>query len=155
MQALLLELFRYNEAANAQLFSALVDFHGPSFQLQKLSSHILNAQALWLDRITGDRPRCTPWALRSLGSLATDNEQLHRETHALIDRHEEDFLNKMVAYTTSEGEPCESHVRDILLHVQHHATYHRAQVAQLLKQFGGTPPATDYILYKRAGFNHH
>jgi uncharacterized damage-inducible protein DinB len=33
--------------------------------------------------------------------------------------------------------------------VINHATYHRGQLATLLRQLGRTPPSTDYVRYLR------
>ena len=36
---------------------------------------------------------------------------------------------------------------DLIQHLLNHSTYHRGQVALLLRQLGRTPPATDYRLF--------
>jgi uncharacterized damage-inducible protein DinB len=38
-------------------------------------------------------------------------------------------------------------LRNLIQHVANHSTYHRGQVAALLRQLGQTPPATDYALF--------
>lgn len=40
-------------------------------------------------------------------------------------------------------------LRSLLQHLVNHGTYHRGQVATMLRQLGATPPATDYHLYLR------
>jgi uncharacterized damage-inducible protein DinB len=36
---------------------------------------------------------------------------------------------------------------EVLVHVANHGTYHRGQVATLLRQLGKVPIATDYLLF--------
>ncbi len=38
----------------------------------------------------------------------------------------------------------------IVLHVVNHGSYHRGQVATLLRQSGFTPPGTDLIMFYRS-----
>jgi uncharacterized damage-inducible protein DinB len=48
-----------------------------------------------------------------------------------------------------KGEKFANTIKDIVVHVINHSTYHRAQIAQLVKQSGGEPAKTDYIVYQR------
>jgi uncharacterized damage-inducible protein DinB len=38
-------------------------------------------------------------------------------------------------------------VRDILMHAVNHSTYHRGQVARLLRQLGAAAPETDFVVF--------
>jgi len=58
-------------------------------------------------------------------------------------------LARVVSDKTSAGHPYEATVEDILLHVPLHGSYHRGQVATLLRQAGSEPVATDYIVFSR------
>jgi len=55
----------------------------------------------------------------------------------------------MVAYRTFDGSSHEQSLGDLLRHVVNHATYHRGQLATMLRQLGRTPPATDLVRYYR------
>lgn len=57
--------------------------------------------------------------------------------------------DRQAKYTTTEGQRYSSTVHEILAHVVNHSTYHRGQIARLVAEAGGTPPATDFILFTR------
>jgi len=54
--------------------------------------------------------------------------------------------NRILEY---EGEKLANNIKDIVVHVINHSTYHRAQIALLVRQSGGEPAKTDYIVYQR------
>ena len=56
-----------------------------------------------------------------------------------------------MAYVNSKGEQWSTTVEDILLHVVLHSSYHRGQVAYILRAGGFTPPYTDYVHCIRNG----
>jgi len=64
--------------------------------------------------------------------------------------HEED-LSRRVDYTNSQGERWSNTIEDILTHVVLHGTYHRGQIATIVRQSGETPAYTDYIHAVRQG----
>ena len=64
--------------------------------------------------------------------------------------HEED-LSRRVDYTNSQGERWNNTIEDILTHVVLHGTYHRGQIATIVRQSGETPAYTDYIHAVRQG----
>ena len=53
----------------------------------------------------------------------------------------------VVRYAT--GEPHRSTVREIVAHVALHGSYHRGQIALLVREGGGTPLPTDFIVWAR------
>ena len=58
-------------------------------------------------------------------------------------------LRREVAYSNSAGVAFHSTVEDILLQVAMHGSYHRGQIALLLRQEGAEPAATDFIGFAR------
>ncbi|MFL5508025.1 MAG: DinB family protein, partial [Gemmatimonadaceae bacterium] len=52
-------------------------------------------------------------------------------------------------YKNSAGEQFTSSVENILTHVFMHGSYHRGQVASLVRAGGDTPSPTDYIFFTR------
>jgi uncharacterized damage-inducible protein DinB len=60
-------------------------------------------------------------------------------------------LVRSVAYVNSKGEDWTTAVDDILFHVVLHSTYHRGQVAHVLRAGGATPAYTDYVHCVRSG----
>jgi len=55
----------------------------------------------------------------------------------------------VVAYKNIKGEPFQSPVWQIVLHIVNHASYHRGQITTMLRQLGHTPVPTDLIAFYR------
>ena len=53
-------------------------------------------------------------------------------------------------YKTMEGKAYSNVLSDMLVHVANHSSYHRGQVATLLRQSGAVPQSTDLILFIRS-----
>jgi uncharacterized damage-inducible protein DinB len=51
--------------------------------------------------------------------------------------------------TTSAGAKYRHRYADMFRHLANHSTYHRGQVAAMLRQLGEKPPATDLIRFYR------
>ena len=51
-----------------------------------------------------------------------------------------------LAYRNFKGEDLGYRVGEVLVHVVNHSTYHRGQVATLLRQLGATPVSTEYLM---------
>lgn len=117
-------------------------------QALTLFAHIVGAQHIWRTRIAGIAPTFTVWPTLVLDEC----ERLARENHAALSRiagGDATVLARIVPYTNLAGHHYENSVADILFHVTHHAMYHRGQVTMLVREAGGTPLATDYIMFLR------
>jgi uncharacterized damage-inducible protein DinB len=55
----------------------------------------------------------------------------------------------LIRYTNTKGQTFENSVRDILFHVANHTTHHRGQIVAAVRQVGGEPFASDFILFAR------
>ena len=58
-------------------------------------------------------------------------------------------LERIVVFKDTQGNPHQSPVRQIVLHVVNHATLHRGQVMAMFRQLGLAPPPTDLMRYYR------
>lgn len=59
------------------------------------------------------------------------------------------MANERIAHMTTEGKRYEHPIGEVVMHVVNHGSYHRGQVATLLRQLGYVPPKTDLIHYYR------
>ena len=115
----------------------------------QLMGHILGAEHVWLARLNQRPPTVAVWPDLSIEACAEVAAATHREFEALLATLDDDNLSREEPYTNSAGRQFRSTVMDILMHVALHGAYHRGQVAQLLRQSGGTPVPTDYIAFVR------
>lgn len=119
-----------------------------SRQAWDLYAHILGAEQVWLARIAG-APQGDVWPDPDPDALDELRRTVQQEYVALVRELDDEGLRESIAYTNSAGNDFESTVSDILHHVFLHGSYHRAQVALLMRAAGGEPATTDYIAFVR------
>ena len=57
--------------------------------------------------------------------------------------------NRELTYNAYVGDPSVNNGGTIMIHLVNHSSYHRAQIALLLRQKGFEPINTDFITYDR------
>lgn len=151
-------LFEYNEWANARIFDSLSALSEEQFTRKLDSSfssirdtiaHFVFAEWAWLQRWKGVNPSGPPpgHADAGLDTLRKTFEEVHAERDAFLAGISEEQLGEVMSYRNIKGEEQHRRLGDLCRHVVNHSSYHRGQVATLLRQVGGTPPATDFVLY--------
>jgi uncharacterized damage-inducible protein DinB len=117
-------------------------------QATRLYAHLAAAEHVWLARLEGRAPAHAIWPELSLEAAAALATESLAELRAIAagDSH---ALAREVEYRNSAGQAFRNTVADILAHVALHGSYHRGQLALLARQGGGTPVATDYIVFVR------
>lgn len=115
----------------------------------ELFAHVVGAEETWLSRLEGRMPRAAVWPRLTLEETAALAEQVHAGLAEWLARAGEDVLAAEITYTNSAGLEFTSRAADIWLHVVLHGTYHRGQIALLLRQDGAAPAPTDYIAWVR------
>ena len=115
----------------------------------RLFSHVLNAQAIWIARITGTASPVKVWQEHDLPACHQLHERTSEPLHQLMVNADETELQRLISYTNSIGDSYESLVHDILTHAVVHASYHRAQVATRLRDHSFEPVNSDFITYCR------
>ncbi|HET8547667.1 MAG TPA: DinB family protein [Bryobacteraceae bacterium] len=110
--------------------------------------HIFWGDLLWVSRLRG-RARTT---LNDPGERYSVAE-LERTWRVVLDDFEQ-FASSadpeaLCRHRNLSGDYFEIPNWRIVLHVVNHATYHRGQVATMLRQLGHTPASTDLIVYYR------
>jgi uncharacterized damage-inducible protein DinB len=81
--------------------------------------------------------------------LKEDADRLDGAWGAYLSRLTDADLEQRIEYRSLDGSAWRSRVGDVIAHVLNHSTYHRGQVAMLVKQAGGTPASTDVIVLSR------
>jgi len=104
---------------------------------------------VWMERWQGRFPSAFP----AKGTLHTVADL--RAAWASLDTGREEFLSSLtaarldepLAFRNMKGDAFEYPLGSLLLHVSNHATYHRGQVMQLVRQLGGTVSSTDVLFW--------
>lgn len=148
MKEYFLKLYQYNAWANERVLSCLRKQMVNDEKIQSLFGHVLAAQFLWLHRIKGLAPPSLKlWDAYSLSELEMMATDAAKQWLDFVQRT--DSFDRELNYTNYVGDPYTNNVQMIMIHVANHGTYHRAQIAQLLRQKGFEPINTDFITYDR------
>lgn len=145
----LTHLFKYNNWATERTANSILDLDEILPNAVRLLSHIISAQQIWLNRITGIQSNISLWDNFIIDESILKSVELTNQWINLLEGKETSFLEKRIHYQNSDGEKFESSIKDITTQVLNHSTYHRAQIALLVRQAKGTPAITDYIVYQR------
>jgi uncharacterized damage-inducible protein DinB len=133
--------------------AALRALQGAPGSLEKralgLYAHVLGAEHVWLARLEQRRPSVAVWPDIPLAECATLSRENAAAFHAFLAALTETGLDEQIPYINSAGQHFRSTVLDILVHVSLHGTYHRGQVALLVRDGGGKPAPTDFIAFVR------
>ena len=148
MKKYFLKLYQYNAWANDRVLSCLRQQSVDDEKTLTIFGHVLAAQFLWLHRIKGLAPPDVKlwgkYSLERLEKMVTDANQQWKE---FVESHEN--FDREMTYTNYVGELYTNNVETIMMHLVNHCSYHRAQVALLLRQKGFEPINTDLITYDR------
>ena len=149
--------YAYNRWANARLVSAAAslspeqlnrDFAVSYRSIFGTLQHILWAEWRWLGRWLARAPAGhDPLECRDLVALRTLWSEIEREQLEFLQRLSTTDLDRSISYDNPPGTRWTYQLRHMLQHLVNHSTYHRGQVAAMLRQLDITPPATDFLVY--------
>jgi len=140
------ELLEYNLHFNQLLIQNFLENQLVwSDKSKSLLNHILNAHQIWNARIINQKT-FEVWQINPDESLLKINSDNFNETHEILNQKE---LTEIVSYKNSKGKEFYNSIQEFIFHFLNHSTYHRGQIAVLMKQAGLEPINTDYIFYKR------
>lgn len=143
-------MFAYNRWANELFLDCLLNNTVANARVFLLLSHVLTAEEIWLCRIKGEpAPNERLWQEYELSQLKEKTRENAEAWNNWIQGLPEQDFTHMVSYLNTKGEAFSTAVADVLNHVVNHGTYHRGQVAGLLRLESVDPPVSDYIQYAR------
>ena len=153
-------LYDYNDWANDRMLEAIGGLTDEQYTREITSSfpsirstlgHIAGAEWIWLQRLHATSPGAPPvWAVDAPASrLADEMRSVASARRSFLMDLSEEQLSDTLAYRNLKGEPFNSRLLDVLLHVVNHSTYHRGQLTTMLRQAGAVPPGTDLIAFTR------
>jgi uncharacterized damage-inducible protein DinB len=144
------KLFDYDYWGNQEALQSVETVSGPREAVLKIAGHIIGAQQVWLERLESpDSSPGAPWPVLSLAEARTAAEELHRRLRAFLGKLTPEKLGEDLAYRNTKGVEFRTPLRDVLTHLVMHSAYHRGQIAAAVREAGGKPAATDYVVYVR------
>lgn len=143
-------LFEYDSTVNRQVLELLRNLPSVDEKTRKIFVHLISAKKVWIKRLNHENlSDIAIWPdlnWDECEALIEENSKAYR--NYLADKSEED-LAESIHYQNSKGVEFVTPIRDILLHVLVHGGYHRGQIAKAVRESGGEPINTDYIMYVR------
>jgi uncharacterized damage-inducible protein DinB len=153
-------LYEYNAWANRRALDSAAPLTveqftkplGSSFSsVRDTLAHIWGSQWVWLERFQGRSPAALPdpGQFPDLDSLRArwddDEESLQRFVSSIT----QEDLDKVISYRTMKFGEYKNPLWQSMQHMVNHSTYHRGQIATLLRQLDAKPISTDLMHYYR------
>jgi uncharacterized damage-inducible protein DinB len=148
MKEYFLKLYQYNAWANERVIKALTTQKVSDEKILQIMGHIVAAQFLWYHRINGLPPtKVKLWGDYTLEKVTAMAQEAGKFWLEFVEKN--DDFNRELSYSNYVGDPYVNNVETIMIHLVNHCSYHRAQIAMLLRQKGLEPINTDFITYDR------
>lgn len=142
------ELFRYNDWANRRMVVALKE--NECDRARQILAHLVTTEYEYFERLYGKDstgfnffPDLT---VAECGELAKATAERYEK---LLRGFDEEGLDIVARYRSSEGKRVENTYREMLAHVVIHSSIHRGNIMLKLRESGFAPPTIDYIIYLR------
>lgn len=157
----LLHHVKFNRWATERLFDAAAALPpgeitrevGVSYgSLRGTLRHVYQADRIWFKRLLGEPtgPLAEFEPPDTLDAWRQDWMSHHDRFLAWAESLDQTGWDRVASYHDIKGNPYQTPVRQIILHLVNHNSFHRGQVVSLLRQAGHAPPGTDLIAYYRS-----
>jgi uncharacterized damage-inducible protein DinB len=156
----LLTLVEFNYWARDRMFDSVSSLMADQF-VQPLGNsfssvrdtlvHIYSAEWVWFMRWQGTSPTepLKPQDYPDLATVTAEWRDLESRIRAYVDGLDDELVLRALDYRQMNGQAFRSPIWQMVQHVVNHGTYHRGQVATLLRQLGAKPAGTDLIVFHR------
>lgn len=113
--------------------------------------HIFGAEWIWLERWQGRSPTAFPWAPNFPDHTGVRARwmEVERDLQRFVEGLTQEDLDKSLQVRTMAGGIYTQPLWEMMQHVVNHGSYHRGQLATMLRQLGAKPAAEDLILFYR------
>jgi len=151
------ELFDYNYWArdrHLQACAAVTEDQflrplGSSFpSIRDNLAHLVAVEWLWLERWRGRSPRSllSPEEFPTIVAVSERWHMVESEMRQYLASLSVETLACLITYVNSRGQTWTYTLWRMMLHLLNHQSYHRGQVATLLRQLGIQPPEVDFLV---------
>jgi uncharacterized damage-inducible protein DinB len=153
-------LYDYNSWANHRTLEACAalndeqftrDLHSSFRSVRDTLVHIMLVKWLWRERWLGRSPDKYPPAsdFPNLESVRQRWAEIERNLLDYVAALKPEDIDRVITHKTTAGVPQSAPLSQMLQHLVNHGTYHRGQVATMLRQLDAKPIGTDLILFYR------
>lgn len=117
-------------------------------------AHIAAARSLWLYRFgvaasgpDSDAelfPKNVPFE-----DVAAGVDSMHIAWSGFLQTLDDEALARVFEYRATEGDNYQNTIEDLLTQLFGHSSYHRGQIASVVRALGGDPAETDFVFWAR------
>jgi len=154
------QLFDYNAWANNRALEAAAQLSDQQFTKPLGSSfssvrdtlvHICGGEWIWYERFHDRTHSSLPShsEIQTVAALREHWQPQGEQLLAYVRSLTQSDLDRILEYQTLKFGPSKNPLWQSLQHLANHGTYHRGQVATLLRQLGATPILTDLMHFYR------
>jgi uncharacterized damage-inducible protein DinB len=151
-------LYAYNRWANRRVLKTsqflkwqdfIQDLGASHGSIRGTLVHILWGEWLWLRRWRDESPKqvFAPEEFSDWAALESQWSAVEEEQNAFLEKLTDELLIRGVSYENLQGVRWEYSLAEMMQHLVNHSSYHRGQVAVLLRQLGQTPLAGDFLVF--------
>jgi uncharacterized damage-inducible protein DinB len=114
-------------------------------------NHVYLAESVWLRRLQGNQNALITdvESPPDLTALAQEWPNLHSTWIDWSRSLASEDWPKLLIHRNSQGKEFQMPYWQLVFHLVNHGSYHRGQVATMLRQSGVTPPGTDLVTFYR------
>jgi uncharacterized damage-inducible protein DinB len=142
------EIITHLKTLPHELFIKEMDSVFPT--ISQTIGHINSVNQVWLTRMQGGSP--TSIDVQNISSIDDAEKVLvqMRQSFDLFLRNEKD-ISRNIFYKNTKGTVFQQTIFEIIQHLVNHGTYHRGNIAAMIRQSGYQGTSTDYITFLRLG----
>lgn len=148
-------LLSYHDWANNRIFEGIVllpendwtrELGGSFPTVQATAAHLVGVEWIWVERWQGRNPTTVPAWMNapSAAQLRAISTEVEAQRKLLVNST---GITQNITYRLFNGTKHTDTFGALLHHLVNHATYHRGQLAGMLRQLGKKPPSTDLLVY--------
>jgi uncharacterized damage-inducible protein DinB len=143
-------LFDYDAWGNRQALASIGSVTSQTERPLKFLGHIIGAQQIWLARLEQKDPSVLqPWPALSLDECQAAIDELSQRWKKFLQGLTSEQFSQDLIYRNTQGTEFRTPLVDVLQHLVMHSAYHRGQLAAAIREAGGKPAPTDYVVYVR------
>lgn len=158
-----LQQHQYHQWANNRVFKRLQELPDIVYSrsiksvfssIQEVIIHIYQTDGMWLSVMAGDDFHQTMEIINQQKEKSSDQSlekmnQLYEEMYQSYETflHEHDDVDMPMKISHPKYGELETSVTEMVKHVVNHGTYHRGNIAAMLRQQGHPGVSTDYVFY--------
>jgi uncharacterized damage-inducible protein DinB len=143
------EFFEFNKSVNLKILESIKQLPDKD-EAVKLFSHLITSHNKWMVRFTNRNEDSKhtwfeqPFDLDELESKWIEVVDMWL---AYVENNDEASFDEGFHFNRpGDGKEMYVKIRDVILQINYHSIYHRAQIARIIREQELTPPSTDYIM---------